>query len=127
MAAPHALPTEKKAVSVWFELLALIDALEWSRMLLDQATRDGPDADEETRRLPVLAMAIEKMVVVRLRDLCRVIRHELDPGRFWTPFNNALPAEVLGDDHDVLFQEWSPATSAPTRLPRRPRKRSKRG
>lgn len=114
---------QRKTVSLWFELLHLIEALDGVRSLLDALTSDGFDSAKDARRLPVAAMSINNLVLLRMHALCDVVRHNLDPATFWAPHNDAGPVGLLGDEHDIRFEEWQQNTAKTSATPKRRRKK----
>ena len=110
----------RKTVSVWLELLHLVDALDGARALLDALTHESFDSPADGRRLPIEARAIQDLVLLRLRELCQLIRRDLDPAKFWAPHNDTVPgATHLAEKNDVCFEEWPHVTDKPARATRR--------
>ncbi len=90
-----------KRVRLGWELSTLHDAIEGARILVDGIAHDGHETEHNDRRAPISASAILALVCVRLNDLGRVLRGELDPEKLAAP-HNVTSADDYGDDDLIL-------------------------
>ena len=96
---------KKKIVSLTGELGELRRALQAALLLSDGLDHDQLATGEDVRRAPGAISAVLELVLLRLRDLARVVSGDLDPALFWAGHNAADEKPHPSDDPDVRFTE----------------------
>lgn len=104
------MPKKPDAVSLYFETLQIVEALEGARSLLYGLNEaDGGLRGSQARQLLDSGVSMLGLLVARLRLLGRVLYGDADPVTLMTP-QNRLPASVWPDlDADALLHLWSDA------------------
>jgi hypothetical protein len=121
------LSMSPRAWSLADELTILAHAVEATRRLANDASQNS----DATRDLTAMAAALSgslALLGVRLRDLGRVVRGELDPRLLRAP-HNAVELEAAGNADDVIFRAWGRkrrAAEARRELARVERERARR-
>ncbi len=92
------------------ELSTLAHAVDAARRVASDASTSACAKEELATTAEGLAGALA-LVSVRLRDLGRIVRGELDPRHAWAPHNAVVP-DAASDAGDVLFRAWGPKRRA---------------
>lgn len=98
---------DRKVVSVTAELSELRRALHAALLLSEGLDQGQLATDGDVRRAPGAISAVLVLVIVRLRDLGRVVTGSTDPGEFWTDQNAAAAEPQASDDPDVYLEQWN--------------------
>lgn len=92
---------KQKAWSLTFELYMLGDAVEAARILTDAAAVDQLANEHDNQRAVASAAAVLTLVGLRVRDLGRVLRGEMDPDLLRARHNES---EADAEGRDVTSQ-----------------------
>ena len=98
-----------KTISLSWELNCLRDAIEAARILAEELHTDHFINTHAERMAPLGIEAVLSLVELRLDDLMRVLRGELDPIHLFAHHNNKPRLEDReGAEKDpyVFFEEW---------------------
>jgi hypothetical protein len=87
--------------SMTFELATIEDAIEGARMLVDLTVNDQAQDDHDARCAPAAASAVLALAKLRLRDVGRVLRGEMDAGQLRAAHN---ATDEKAADQDVVVR-----------------------
>jgi hypothetical protein len=97
-----------KTVSLLAELDELHNALGAALHIGEQIRNKEHPFEKDHLRVASGLVATLNLVCVRVRDLGRVVRRQMDPADFWAPHNNTDATPDPGEDPDVRFKAWNP-------------------
>ena len=91
--------------SLHAEMQTIEQATRATALLLD-VVENNPGNEALTREIARTSEAVLVLVTLRLRDIGRVLRGEVDADKLRAPHNAAVDDER--DEHDVVFEPRSP-------------------
>lgn len=96
---------KRRAVSLSFELVEILDAIAGVQLLAHRLQEAGADDDPDHPQAVASTLAGLSMVTARLKVVVASIRDEVDPATLLAS-HNAVPADY--DQPDLLLHRWSP-------------------
>lgn len=106
------MPKNAKVVSVDWEVGEVALVVEGAALLIELLTTHQLADDHQERVAPRAAAAALNLATVRLRDLQRALRGDLDPAAIITSFNSLPDLPDLRRDGVHVLRPWSDGHAA---------------